>query len=106
MNNHDTKAISVLGTATLPPAQGASASTLSHKAMEVIARTPDVRSDRVDVLKELVAQGSYQCNVQQVAVRLIADQCLHCALIPGRAANRTGRPVAGRKSSDRGRRGR
>jgi negative regulator of flagellin synthesis FlgM len=46
---------------------------LMQKASQIIAETPDVRQEKVDLLKEAVDQGSYPVDAQKVANSMIAN---------------------------------
>jgi len=40
-------------------------------AEEAVAAAPDVRSDKVDPIKQKIAQGNYEINAEKVADKLI-----------------------------------
>ncbi len=40
---------------------------------DILATTPDIRSDRVDVLKKLVESGQYEIKSDEVASEMIKD---------------------------------
>ena len=69
-----------------PKSQWLAKIQLRQKALEVIAQTPEVRYENVQVIKELIAKGAYQGNSRQAAANLIADHFLR----PGLAAGRPG----------------
>jgi anti-sigma28 factor (negative regulator of flagellin synthesis) len=72
MKNHDPKKVSRPGEALTPEVQGLSGEQLKQMALAVIARTPEVRRGKVQVIKESIEKGSYHPNSHQVAVNLIA----------------------------------
>jgi len=42
-------------------------------AKEAVASTPDIRSDKVDPIKQKVAQGNYKVNAEKVAEKMIGN---------------------------------
>ncbi len=40
-------------------------------AKQAVAQTPDIRSDKVDALKQAVTEGSYEVNPEKVAEKMI-----------------------------------
>ena len=46
---------------------------LMHKAAQVVAETPEVRSEKVMALKDSVEQGTYEVDSQKVADKLIVE---------------------------------
>lgn len=93
MNQNDPQTVPTPGRALTPKAQKSAILDLKQKALEVIALTPEVRSEKVQVMKELIAKSSYRVNSQQLALNLIADHFL----MTGRAACQ---PVTGRQNPE------
>ena len=91
MNQNNPQTVSTPDRAHTPKAQRSAILELKQKAREVIALTPEVRSEKGQVMKELVAKGSYRCNHQHLALKLIADHFL----MTGRCACQ---PVTGRQN--------
>jgi hypothetical protein len=89
MNQNDLQTVSTPDRAHTPKVRRSAILELKQKALEVIALTPEVRSEKVQVMKELVAKGSYRCNHKHLAWNLMADHFL----MTGRAACQ---PVTGR----------
>jgi anti-sigma28 factor (negative regulator of flagellin synthesis) len=83
MNRNGPQKVFSPGRALPSRAQESANLTLKLKALEVIALTPDLRCERVQAIKELVARGSYHCNAHQVAVKLIADHLSMTGLLAG-----------------------
>ena len=44
-----------------------------QKALEVLARTPEVRADKVRELKEKIASGEYQVDPERIADRMLSS---------------------------------
>jgi len=76
MKQNDPQTVSTPGRAVTLKAQRSAILELRHKVLEVIALTPEVRSEKVQVMKELIAKGSYRVNSQRLASKLIADHFL------------------------------
>jgi len=95
MNQNNPQTISTPGRALTPKVQRSAISELKQKALEVIALTPEVRSEKVQALKESVAQGSYRANSPRLALNLIADHFL----MTGRTVCP---PVIGRQNPEAG----
>jgi len=91
MNPNGPKRISPPVRPFTPKTQGLTKIQLRQKALEVIAQTPEVRCENVQVIKELIAQGAYQGNYRQAAANLIADHFLRAGLAAGRPG--TGLPT-------------
>jgi|UniRef100_A0A7C3WRS4 negative regulator of flagellin synthesis FlgM len=49
---------------------------LMQKAAQVVAETPEVRSEKVRALKDSVAQGTYAVDTPKVAEKLITEMLL------------------------------
>ncbi len=49
---------------------------LMQKASQIVAQTPEVRSDKVAPLQEAVQQSSYSVNSQKVANSMISDMIM------------------------------
>jgi anti-sigma28 factor (negative regulator of flagellin synthesis) len=75
MNQHKQK-VSTPEKAHTSKAQRLDIVELQQKAMEVIALTPEVRREEVQIMKELITKGSYRCNHQHLALNLLADHFL------------------------------
>jgi hypothetical protein len=73
MNQNNPQTVFTPGRALTPKAQRSAILGLKHKIREVIALTPEVRSGKVQVMKELIAKDSYRVDSQQLAANLIAD---------------------------------
>jgi anti-sigma28 factor (negative regulator of flagellin synthesis) len=93
MNQNSPQTVSTPGRALTPKTQQSAILDLKQKALEVIALTPEVRSEKVQVLKELVAKGSYRCNHRHLALNLIADHFLMTGRVPCQ-------PVTGRQNPE------
>ncbi|MEG2172084.1 MAG: flagellar biosynthesis anti-sigma factor FlgM [Desulfovibrionaceae bacterium] len=48
--------------------------TLLTEARRTAQATPDVRQEKVDALKEQVANGTYQINTTQLATNLLSEE--------------------------------
>lgn len=64
-------------------------SRLKNLALEVIARTPEVRSEKVRAIKESLAQGSYYCSSREAVVRLFGNHFMTA----GAALSRLRKPL-------------
>jgi hypothetical protein len=64
-------------------------SRLKDMARGVIARTPEVRSEKVRAIQESVAQGSYYCSSRAAAARLFGNHFM----IAGAAWSRLRKPL-------------
>ncbi len=61
-----------------PPPQGdrvelSELSRLAEQAKEVVAKTPEVRVERVEALKERVDSGTYEVDSEKVAAKLVDE---------------------------------
>lgn len=102
MNQDDPQTVSTPDRALTPNAQKSANLELKHKVLEVIALTPEVRSKKVQVLKELVAKGSYRCNPLTLASNLIVDHVLMTGLVARQPGTRLQNPAAEINASGRG----
>lgn len=44
-----------------------------NRIHEVLARTPDIRSEKVEALKKAVAEGKYQVSAENLAAKMIRE---------------------------------
>jgi hypothetical protein len=83
MNKIDPQTAHPPGRELTSTAQQSTNVELKQKALEVIALTPEVRNEKVQVMQGLVSKGSYRANYPQLALNLIVDHFLMAARVPG-----------------------
>jgi anti-sigma28 factor (negative regulator of flagellin synthesis) len=82
MNKIDPQTVHPPGRELTSKAQESTHLELKQKVLEIIALTPEVRNEKVQVIKELVAKGSYRVNYPQLALNLIVDHFLMAGRVP------------------------
>jgi anti-sigma28 factor (negative regulator of flagellin synthesis) len=100
MNQNGPQRVSRPDRPLIPKTQGLAKIQLNQKALEVIAQTPEVRCENVQVIKEFIAKGAYHGNSRQAAANLIADHFLMPGLVACRPG--TGLPTPEAKISPSG----
>ena len=51
-----------------------------HKIREIVRKTPDVRAEKVELLKEKIASGSYNVSSHEIADKMLRESLLEDAL--------------------------
>jgi len=55
-------------------------SRIKQKALQALKNAEDIRSDRVDLLREQIASGTYQVSDDEVAEKMVTDSVLDILL--------------------------
>ena len=51
-----------------------------NKVREIIQKTPDIREERIALLKEKIASGSYNVSGQEIAGKMLREHLLEDTL--------------------------
>jgi hypothetical protein len=84
MGKNCPQTVSSPGKKLTPMAQVLSQLRLQQKALEVIARTPEVRCEKVQAIKNLLEKSSYAGNSPQTAVNLLRNHFVLTSLVADR----------------------
>ncbi len=52
----------------------------SKKIVEILHETPEVRRNKIAVLKKAIAEGTYQIRADEIATKILKDLLLELAL--------------------------